>query len=255
MILRPQVSHLKALKLIKGFIDYKIPFNLTRLGDGEICVLKNLDPSKYDTGITYGFLKTHWGINYGTDDYKKLRNIMFKSVENSNFLGIYNFQKRFKDHDKTNNRICAKWRIEEDFFVKKGIDISDKWLVDFDFVRSYVFGIVENFLKHFDGIKIDIVTSTGNILKDPRLVNNKNINIIYVDKDLLFKDIDIENILDKITGDLVIYGLSTGLKDFGVIVKNTLKKSAIDVGSLMLAWSGVSPRGIYDIEFAHAINR
>jgi len=255
MILKPERSNIETLSLIVDKVDNKIPFCFTRLGDGEICVLKNLDPEIYDTGITYSFLKKYWGIDYGSEDFERLRRIIIKSVENSDFLGIYDFEKRFKNRNKKNEKMCAKWRIEKKLLNDMSINIDEKYLSSFDFVRSYEFGKVENFLKVFKNTKIDMITSDRNILTDKRFVENKNINITYVDGNLKFANIDSKALLKRIKGDLVIYGLSTGMKDFGVDVKLELGKCAIDVGSLMLAWTGVSPRKIYDVEFPHAINK
>ena len=232
--LMPTMSDAALAELVTDRIQRKIPFAMTRFGDGEIYLLNNNAPASLKKRIC-----DLWGVE-GEKGYESVRresvDIMHNALKHTDVIGLLD----------PSNPICGKLRYDSKkwsiprAYVESVRGNSDFQICDHQAPRGQLFGNAHNFKRILNGASLTIITPNAELAAAPLL------NILEAPVTITLVKVndrtDLVSNFDAITEDVVIYGTSLTGKDIGVEMKKR-GKVAIDFGATLDAWAGIQSRG------------
>lgn len=246
---------------LKKSIKDESPFSYARIGDGEIHILTDdsLFTNKIEIiehkKIMNSIYKRYDTNSKNTKLIQDLRNIILRTIKNSDYLGIpniANFDKLSKLVYQLKMPVLEKYKINNDALK----------ICDATFNRSDLIGNINNFKDLIGNRPIHIMTSNMNRLmnvsKIHKLLNvpisYTQVNHIQSSKERSFyKREFIMNSLPNIKEHIVLYGLGEGAKDACHTLRNNYGKCVIDMGSVLDAWSGQISRPKYKNVYSHCM--
>ena len=239
MYIKPNLTTPQTVSMVSDAIENRIPFSLSRLGNGEIYFLNNTCPES----LKIKFCKL-WGYKYPEDFQEgraKIVEIIESGIAGADILGIL---------DPKSPIAKSLMRATGDEYRPSWWSITQQTLerispcvhiCDHQISRTKEFGIANNFKHILNGRSLHIISPNKNLIY-------KNLSeILNADVKIFVSDNNRETILrglDLIDSDVIIYGASVTGKDIGTIMKSR-GKVAIDFGSTLDAWSGLITRPSY----------
>jgi len=228
--------------LFTDLIRERKPFAVTRLGDGEIATLMG------QLRIASKICRV-WGYSPKKERdlaFKDLGQVLEVALRKSDILGFLNLQ------PGRENQLCARlfkaarWSIPQSWLMKHSIDLSNKTIIDHQFFRSREFGCIENLQRIVRDAPLHIVSPYAEAVAAnlQRFLTNP-IRFTVTDRGIFFRDRDpeIEVIKHNVReGEVVLFACSGGYKDLGVMLRDSVGASAIDIGATMDAWAGIESR-------------
>ena len=239
------LTYKESVNFFKNKIRKKELFSVSRIGDGEISLLLN----KHNKQIEKKVCK-NWGYSYETEASiaaKDARSMLLRAMLKSDVIGFLNLTSGREHKIPTGRGLVGgpHWLMPDSFFVENNIDVSKKIIIDHQFFRSYEFGYIENFKKIIGNKSIHIISPNADkvVINLSKYLNN-NIKFTKINKSTKFRQRRKEfNIIKRnVKEDLVLYGGGLGNKDLGVILKEELGVSSMDVGATLDAWAGILSR-------------
>lgn len=239
MYLQPNISIFETITIIKDKIKNKIPFALTRFGDGEIYILNGNGYDSFNSRICseYGYSYPSEVVNI----YKDAKIIIENALIKSDIIGIMD-----KNCDIISKGIYKDdiWSLPEKFINNLGLDINDVTICDHMIARNKSFGNILEFKKILNGEDLHIISPNKKLLDSKNIskILECNVNITEHPYNINFNNRDeFIKSFDNIRENVVVYGCGLQ-KDYGVILKDKFGKIALDMGATMDAWSGIMSR-------------
>jgi hypothetical protein len=191
----------------------------------------------------------NWGYSYKTEvniAVKEFRSMLLNVMLKSDVIGFLNLNSKSKEHKipLVKERI-EEWSIPDSFLAENSIDLSKKIIIDHQFFRSYEFGYIDNFKKIIGNKSIHIISPNADkVVANLSKYLNNNIKFTKISRSTKFRERggELGAIKRNIREDLVLYGGGLGNKDLGVIIKEDLGISSMDVGATLDAWGGIHSR-------------
>lgn len=236
------LTYRETVALLTNWIREQKPFTVTRLGDGEI-----------DTLIGHRRIASKicraWGYSRKTEcklAFKDLGQVLVTALQKSDILGFLNLQPTKENMLNANRFRADRWAIPEEALVEHGIDLSDKVIIDHQFFRSREFGCMENLQDIVGNTPLHIVSPYAQTVATnlQRFLTNL-VRYTQTDRSMFFRerDSEIETIKSNVKdGEVVLFACAGAYKDLGVILRDSVGVSAIDIGATMDAWAGIESR-------------
>ena len=219
------VSFLKE-KIQKGEL-----FAFSRFGDGEIAIM--LERKWVEKRI-----REAWGMS---DDnvVADIRKVLIDTLKQTDIVGILN-PNEDNEHHLPFGFGC--FLIPYEFLTANNIDLSKKIIMDHQFTRSREFGCLPNLKKIILDKPLHIISpyapSVAAKFKD-RMSNKIRFTQTSMKTEFINRQASLDIIKNNIHAEeLVLYACGAGYKDLGVILKNSVGVSSIEVGATMDAWNG-----------------
>jgi hypothetical protein len=217
---------------LSSVISSKIPFCLTRFGDGEITHLNEKVPKNW-----IDYYNRSWGFEEASEGLNEIDKILKKALKYSDAIGVLD----------PNNEVSKLIGYDHDIWAlpKKYLSHSDeKIVVDHQICRSNELGNPNNLKNIISGSSVCLISPNSEKLKSSGLekILETRINFLFSPEGINLKEREkFLKVFDTIKEDIVIYGCSIRGKDFGVLLKER-GKIALDFGSTLDAWSGLITR-------------
>lgn len=229
----------ETIEIIKDHIHRGEGISLTRFGDGEIFLLNRNSPKYHQKRKC-----KDWGYRYPEEVnklYDDTNKSLIRSLKESDIIAVMGENNVLSNKFKFNESL---WSIKKQKLVSYGIDPDSLKITDHMISRDIRFGKISNFKKILQGKSLNIISPHTEKLKSKNLSKILESEVTYTHHpfSINFKNKEefMENFKD-IKSDVVLFGTGT-IKDYGVELKEKYNKIAIDVGSLLDAWSGVYSR-------------
>ena len=260
--LKINVSNEYIINKIHESIKNKTPFSCTRIGDGEIHILmkekhiNNQYELRQHQVIIRSILKRHNVKSNHLSFLNNFRNQLISSIKNSQYLGIPNIE-NFND----------QWKLIYHLKIKVlnyyDIDVDKLKICDATINRSPEIGDISNFKNLINNNPIHIITSRENELKNISKIHNiLNVPITYTslnhaegsntERSFFQRNVLLKKIRN-IKEHIILYGLGGGAKNICNVLRSDYGKCAIDMGSVLDAWSGIISRPKYNNEYSHCM--
>jgi len=261
---------------IKKAVKHKQPLSIVRCGDGEMHILKREDDFlgeqqklthhhslcliQYRENIwkciehapvNPASLKPNTCQCYLTDnkslEWRKIaRDVISYSIKESDYVGL-----------TVPGRIAHYYSITDTILQRYGVNPHNLKTISSLFPREEMFGSLENFKKIIQGNDIHLVTPNVERFKNGKIENMLGVNVTYTD--ISGQESWHPDVREKIKKDLlitkapiVLFGGGYGVKSMIPWAAKELSKIAIDVGSILDAWSGLQSRHMFmEEKFAH----
>lgn len=262
------VTNDKLVNAIKAAIKDKKPLSVVRCGDGEMHILKNeTDFNKPQHVMTHRhalcsiqFRENLWqckihrpSIKDGRMSHqtcncylkdkravkwrKMSRNIISYAIKNSDYVGLV-VPGRLTQYYSIDENVLARYRI-----VKNNLNVISSL-----FPLDPIFGDLESFKDIIQGQDIHIITPNVNNFKKAKIDELLGVNVTYTDisHDMAhnLRD-DVHESIKNTKAQIVLFGGGYAIKDFIPKAASMYKKVAIDVGSVLDAWSGYQSRKMF----------
>jgi len=242
--IQPNMSNEDAVSLIKEKIKTNTPFAFTRYGDGEVYIMTNrskreswLQKSCKDYGYDY---KKDGEIEQFYKDYNK---ILWGTFTKSDMVGIMKSECSILPGKQN----LDDWSFKKELLKEKNIDIENLLITEHQLSRHKIMGSVEGMRDIIQGNDIHIITITPNNMIERNLDKLLGINITYTENKMSYSYRNRDEILKQfknIKENIVLYGSGID-KDYGTILRDKYGKIALDMGSVMEAWSGRLARNTF----------
>lgn len=217
---------------IKEAIMSKSPFSLTRIGDGEIAILKRAESEKLKNKIVKLF-----NVD---DDYEifreKIINIILSGMSGATYLGILTENSPIVSNGHLNYNPTS-WIPPTKLLSEK------QKYCDHQICRSFELGNISEFSKIINGASVNIISpNTFDLNKLQKLLNCevRHTRSNNCREDLL-------NNINDIEEQVVIYGTSIIGKDIGTIL-SIKGKVCLDFGATLDAWAGIISRKWFEAD-------
>lgn len=271
-------SDLELIQAMRKAVKYGQPLSVVRCGDGEMHILKSVED--FPKGIP-GQLVTHhhslcliqWRENiwkcpthkpnnpnslkpetcecYLTDEsslaWRGLaRDIISYSIKESDYVGL-----------TVPGRNPNYYTINDITLNRYGIDVTRLKTISSLFPRDKMFGSLESFKSIIQGNSVHFVTPNVDRFKAGKIEEILGVDVYYTDisgKESYHADIReaIKKDMKSTPAKIVLFGGGYGVKSIIPWAAKELGKVAIDVGSILDAWSGLQSRHMFmKDEFAH----
>lgn len=239
MYIQPNITINKTLSIIKDKIINKIPFCLTRFGDGEIYVLNRNGYEAFNIRAC-----SEYGYEYPKEVnqfYNDANFIINNALSKTDIIGILD-----KNCDIIDKNIYKEniWSFTKKRLESLRSDYNKVLICDHMIARSKSLGNIYEFKKILNNEDLHIITPNKSKLENKKLENILECNVTITEHpfNINFNNRNsfIEN-FKNIKENVVIYGCGLQ-KDYGVILKNDYGKIALDMGATIDAWSGVMSR-------------
>tara|TARA_R110002074_G_scaffold276408_1_gene447789 strand:+ start:3417 stop:4190 length:774 start_codon:yes stop_codon:yes gene_type:complete len=221
---------------LKYSIDNNKPMSLSRIGDGEIAILKR-EPNIH----TLEASKT-WGYDNVMDLVEDMRKVILESIKHSDWLGVIGptdfIQNWHKDGTVKDNWYLDKKYIEESGRIKP-VKATDAFIP-----RSFQLGNVNELKKILKGTPIAIVSPETEGLKANGLAKELgcDINYISVPAGVHFNDRgDIIKKIVNVKEHVILIAWSVWSKDLSTLLYQHGKVS-LDMGAVIATWAGRQTR-------------
>jgi hypothetical protein len=237
--LQPNITIGETIEIIKSKIESETPFALTRFGDGEIYILNKT--------CSEDFLKKNcslWGYNYPSESNNFLddcSSIIKHAIVKSDIIGIMDKNTKVLPKGFYNESI---WSIKKSFALNLGVNLSNQLICDHMISRHEEFGSVSSMKEILQGKSVNIITPHKDIFESKNMskfleadvkITEHPHSINFNNRSEFLKSL--ENIQEKV----VLLGIGLQ-KDYGVYLKETHGKIAIDMGATLDAWAGMITR-------------
>lgn len=234
----PNLSIVETVKVITEKVKNKVPFALTRFGDGEIYIINKTNNE--------GFIKKNcklWGYKYPeeSDDFLNDAGSIIKTAFiKSDIVGLMD----------PNTKIVSipysyqTWSIEKYKIELWGKNPKELTICDHMISRSAQLGNIDSMKKILDGTSVNIVSPNTELLQTKKLDEKlgTTVNFTTHSQGVNFRNRDeFLKSFENIKEDVVLLGVGLQ-KDYGVILRDQFGKIAIDMGATMDAWSGIVSR-------------
>ena len=236
--LLPNISIDETIEIIKDKIKNKIPFALTRFGDGEIYLI-NRNGSEQ-------FLKKCCGLwNYKYPEecnqlFNDSNEVMKNAFINSDIVGLMDPKTKIVKiaYDS------STWSLEKNLVESWSCDVNKLKICDHMISRSLELGNIDSMKKVLNGHSVNIISPNTEILIPKQLEKRleTEVGFTHHSQGVNFRNRDefMKN-FEKIKEDVVLLGVGPQ-KDYGVILRDEFGKIVLDMGATMDAWSGIISR-------------
>lgn len=236
--LTPNISIPDTVDIIKQKINDRIPFALTRFGDGEIYIV-NKNGSD-------GFVKKNcnlWGYKYPDESSEFLNDagkIIQTAFVKSDIVGLMDPNTKLVKIPYS----YGVWSIEKYKIESWGSDVNKLIICDHMISRSVQLGSIDGMKKIINGNSINIISPNTDLLLTKNLDKKLETNVGFTthSQGVNFRNRnEFLKTFENIKEDIVLLGVGLQ-KDYGVILRDEFGKIAIDMGATMDAWAGVVSR-------------
>lgn len=236
--LLPNISIDETIEIIKDKIKNKIPFALTRFGDGEIYLI-NRNGSEQFLRKCCGL----WNYKY-PEECDQLFNdsvkVMKNAFINSDIVGLMDPKTKIVKISYSS----SVWSLEKKLVESWGCDLDKVKICDHMISRSLQLGNLQSMKSILNGASINIISPNSEILSSKNLEKKLEVEIGFThhSQGVNFRNRDdfMRN-FEKIKEDVVLLGVGPQ-KDYGVILRDEFGKIVLDMGATMDAWSGIISR-------------
>lgn len=224
------------IKELKHAIYNNNPMSLSRIGDGEIAILKR------EPNIHINSYFQPWGYENAMDLVEDMRKVVLESIKCSDWLGVIGPTDFIQKWHK-NGTVKDNWYLDHQYIEESG-RIKPIKATDAFIPRSLQLGNVYEFKKILKGTPIAIVSPETEGLKANKLeeVLGCKINYITVPGEVHLKDR--ERIIKRIMGveeHVVLIAWSVWAKDLSTRLYQQGKVS-LDMGAVIATWAGRQTR-------------
>lgn len=237
--LQPNLSIVETVELVKEKIKSESPFALTRFGDGEITILNKTCSDK--------FLNKNcalWGYPYpnGVDDfYKDSIEIIETALLKTDVIGIMDKNTRVLPSGFYRENV---WSLKKSHVENLGVNLKAQKICDHMLSRHKEFGSVEGIRDILQGKSVHIISPHKSILETKNLSNLLQTEVKITEHPLSInfnnRDEFMKN-MKNIQEPVVLLGIGLQ-KDYGVYLKESHGKIALDMGATLDAWAGLVTR-------------
>jgi hypothetical protein len=248
-------NEIDVLNSIKNNLDNKIPFLITRLGEGEIRMFLQ---NGHDTWI----IKRMIGYVPNENHMEEIRSNLELTLINSNITGLPNFKGMTNETDVMNSEIDQIYKetygVFKNIFKKHGIDENSLNYCSVNVHSEFkIHNLYEDIFNHITDLTIITCRDVGGLIKK-KYPHIKNIEVMEIPPEYRFEDDPTKihwnfypeihnNIKDSIlnkdnSGRLCLYGAGIVGKDFGYYFKQS-GGVAFDIGSHFDHMYGKRTRG------------
>tara|TARA_R110000822_G_scaffold288991_3_gene410246 strand:+ start:52 stop:903 length:852 start_codon:yes stop_codon:yes gene_type:complete len=268
-IIEQNTSDHDLIAVIKKAVKHKQPISVIRCGDGEMHILKDVnDFSVEQQKLTHHHslcliqwreniwkCKTHAPVN--PDALKPNTCTCYLKSPNSQQwrnLARYLISYSIKEADYVGltvpGRITHYYSITDTILQRYNINSHKLKTVSSLFPREEIFGGLENFKKIIQGNNIHLVTPNVERFKAGKIEDLLGVNVTYTDisgQESWHSDVrqKIQKDLSITEAPIILFGGGYGVKTIIPWAAKELGKIAIDVGSVLDAWSGFQSRHMF----------
>ena len=262
---------------IKTAVKNKTPLSVVRCGDGEMHILKQTcDFPREHQQLTHHHslcliqwreniwrCKEHAPVNPDSlkpntcDCYLKdskstawrelARNLISSSIRDADYVGL-----------TVPGRNANYYTITEHILKRHGIINSHKFkTISSLFPREKLFGSLQSFGGIIQGNDIHIITPNVERFKASKIGERFGVNATYTDisgKSSYYHDVreKVKRDIALTNAPIILFGGGYGIKSLIPWAATELGKIALDVGSVLDAWSGLQSRHMFmEDSFAH----
>jgi hypothetical protein len=218
--------------LLKDCIEKELPLAVTRIGDGEIHILRGTAPP----ALLKRFCSYN-GYNWQTNSVecmKVSKTILLKALKGSDVIGIL---------DK--NSVMGK-RVYKNSWVLPAefLQGNEPKICDHQITRGPILGNVTQFKKILNGKGVHIISSHTDALKKNRLAQRLGVKISYTQvpfRTNIKNRVWLFRKLDTIPEPVVLVGIGVKGKDIPIYLRDR-GKICMDWGATLDAWAGIVSR-------------
>jgi len=276
-ILKQNVTDTQLISAIKRAVNELKPLSIVRCGDGEMHFLKTYtDFDDRDMKVHHHAmcLNLHrdrvWRCNVHSpidtvgpkplacDCYLKdpmykrwishARQIVSDAIRNADYIGL--------EVPGLNPRY---YTIDSAVLQKYNINHNNLKVISSLFPRERAFGSIDSFRDLIQGNDIHIVTANVDRFRQSNINEKLGVNVTYTDISGMpsyktnIREL-VKSSVGKTSEKIILFGGGYGIKDLIPWSSKEHGKIAIDVGSVLDAWSGYKSRIMYEKpEFQHLI--
>lgn len=236
--LTPNLSINDTVEIVRNKIKDKIPFALTRFGDGEIYIINKTKNENFIKRVC-----REWDYKYPqeTDEFFNdaipiLKNAFLKS----DIVGLMD------PHTKVVKIPYSydTWSLEKQKIELWGKNPRELKICDHMISRSAQFGSTNAMKSILNGASVNIISPNTDLLINKKLEEKLGVSVNFTTHNL---NVNLRNrdefikSFEKIKEDVVLLGVAIQ-KDYGIILRDNFGKVALDMGATMDAWAGIISR-------------
>jgi len=262
-------SDVELVAAIKTSIKNMTPLSVVRCGDGEMHILKQASdfPAEQQqithhhalcniqhrediwTCVTHtsphpGSLKPNTCECYLTDDTSKkwrglAKEIIAYSIKYSDYVGLV-----------VPGRNVHYYNISDEILKRYDIDSKQLSVISSLFPLDPMFGSIDSFKSIINGNDIHIITPNVERFKNGKIEELLGVNVTYTDisgaqsHTIEMRAMVKQSIIDTPT-KIILFGGGYAIKSLIPWAANELGKIALDIGSVLDAWSGLQSRHMF----------